>query len=405
VRILVANKFWYRRAGLERVMFDEIGWLEAAGHEVGHFSTQHPENDASPWSDYFAPYLELGPQTTLTSREKAVAVKRMFWNTVAARRFARLVRDFRPDVVHAHGIHRQISPSILVEARRAGVPIVQTLHDYHPICASGDLLLAGRCACDPPRCGPFDVLPCLLHGCVHQSRAKSALGAAELVWRRWVVRYEQLVDAFISPSRYLARIVTASGIRRRPIHVLPNAIPAPARMPDELPGEAFVYAGRLSREKGLGTLMRAAEAARVTLLVAGTGPLEQSLIAQAPRGVRFLGRLPGDEVDRLLAGSRAAVVPSEWAENAPMAVLEPMVLGRPVIATRMGGIPEQIRDGVDGVLVDAGDELQFAAALRVLADDAALADRLGRSARDRAITTFSPQAHLDGLLGIYSATM
>ena len=166
-----------------------------------------------------------------------------------------------------------------------------------------------------------------------------------------------------------------------------------------------MYAGRLSREKGLATLVRAAEAARVTLLVAGTGPLEQTLKAQAPRGVRFLGRLPGDEVDRLLAGSRAAVVPSEWAENAPMAVLEPMVLGRPVIATRMGGIPEQIRDGVDGVLVDAGDELQLAAALRVLADDAALADRLGRSARDRALTTFGPQAHLDGLLGVYSAVM
>ena len=99
-----------------------------------------PENDASPWSDYFAPYLEIGPQTTLTPREKAIAVERMFWNTVAARRFARLLRDFRPDVVHVHGIHRQISPSILLEARRAGVPVVQTLHDYHPICASGDLL-------------------------------------------------------------------------------------------------------------------------------------------------------------------------------------------------------------------------------------------------------------------------
>jgi glycosyltransferase involved in cell wall biosynthesis len=405
VRILVANKFWYRRAGLERVMFDEIGWLEAAGHEVAHFSTQHPENDASPWAGYFAPYLELGPQTPLTAREKAIAVERMFWNRVAAQRFARLLRDFRPDIVHVHGIHRQISPSILAEARRAGVPVVQTLHDYHPICASGDLLLAGRCACDPPLCGPVNVLPCVVHACVHQSKTKSVLGAVELLWRRWMVRYEQLVDAFISPSRYLARIVSVSGVRHRPIHVLPNAIPAPSHMPDELPGEAFVYAGRLSREKGLGTLMRAVEAAHVTLLVAGTGPLEHPLTAQAPRGVRFLGRLPGDEVDCLLAGCRAAVVPSEWAENAPMAVLEPMALGRPVIATRMGGIPEQIRDGVDGVLVDAGDELQLAAALRVLADDAALADRLGRSAHDRATTTFGPQAHLDGLLGIYSAAI
>ena len=133
-----------------------------------------------------------------------------------------------------------------------------------------------------------------------------------------------------------------------------------------------------------------------------SGPLERELRADPHHSVMFLGRVPGEDVDRLLASARAAVVPSEWAENAPMAVLEPMVLGRPVIATRMGGIPEQIRDGVDGVLVDAGDELQLAAALRVLADDSDLADRLGRSARERALTTFGPQAHLDGLEAIYS---
>ena len=405
MRIVVANKFWYRRAGLERVMFDEIGWLEAAGHEVAHFSTQHPENDPSPWSGYFAPYLEIGRETTLAPKEKAVAVQRMFWNGVAARRFAHLLRDFRPEIVHVHGIHRQISLSILVAAREAGVPVVQTLHDYHPICSSGDLLLGGRRACDPPRCGPANVLPCLVHGCVHGSRARSALGASDLLWRRWALRHERLVDAFISPSRYLADVVRACGIRRRPIHVLPNAIVAPELPPRGTPGDGFVYAGRLSREKGLRTLLRAAEMARVPLSVAGTGPLEESLRRRAPEHVRFLGRLAGDQVDRLLSGCRAAVVPSEWAENAPMSVLEPMALGRPVIATRMGGIPEQVRDGVDGLLVDSGDVLQLAAALRVLADDAPLAERLGRSARQRAGGEFSPRAHLNGLLDVYSAAL
>jgi glycosyltransferase involved in cell wall biosynthesis len=405
LRILVANKFWYRRAGQERVLFDEIEWLEAAGHEVAHFSTRHPENDPSPWAGYFSPYLEIGPQSRLSAREKAFAVGRMYWNQAAARQFARLLRDFRPDVVHVHGIHRQISPSILAEARRARVPVVQTLHDYHPICASGDLLLGGERACDPVACGPVNVLPCIVNGCVHQSKAKSVLGAADLLWRRWVVHAERLVDAFISPSRYLARVVVAGGLRHRPVHVLPNAIPAPQSEPDVAPGEAFAYAGRLSREKGLPTLLRAAEAAGVRLLVAGTGPLFDTLTAQARPSVRFLGRLPGQEVDRLLAGSRAAVVPSEWAENAPMAVLEPMILGRPVIATRMGGIPEQVRDGVDGILVDSGDHGQLTAALRALADDPALADRLGRSARERATTTFSPEAHLDGLLRIYSTVV
>ena len=401
MRILVANKFWYRRAGLERVMLDEIAWLEASGHEVAHFSATHPENDASPWSDYFAPYLEIGVETTLTTREKATAAARMFWNAEAARRFARLLRDFRPDIVHVHGMHRQLSPSILREAKRAHVPVVQSLHDYHPICPADDLLLGGTRACDPPRCGRVNVLPCALYHCVQHSRPKSALSAVEFLWRRWIVRYENLVDAFISPSRYLADAMRDGGLHRRPVHVLPNAVPTPALRAGAVAGDAFVYAGRLSREKGLATLLEATSLAGVPLVVAGAGPLRDSLVDAAPPGVEFLGRLDGGAVDDLLACSRAAVVPSEWAENAPMAVLEPMVLGRPVIATRMGGIPEQVRDGREGILVEAGDVVALAAAMRVLADDAALADRLGAAARRRASTLFGPAEHTAGLLRVY----
>jgi len=382
-------------------MFDEIAWLEAAGHEVAHFSATHPENDASPWADYFVPYLEIGIQSELRLRDKATAAGRMFWSFETGRRFARLLRDFRPDIVHVHGIHRQLSPSILHQAREARVPVVQSLHDYHPICPADDLLLAGARACEPPRCGPVNVLPCALYHCVQHSRPKSSLSALEFLWRRWIVRYETLVDAFISPSRYLQRTVEAGGYRRRPIHVLPNAIPIPAAAAGRS-SSAFVYAGRLSREKGLPTLLRAVELAHVPLLVAGDGPLRESLASSAPPGVEFLGRLDGASVDGLLARARAAVVPSEWAENAPMAVLEPMAQGRPVIASRMGGIPEQVRDGREGLLVPAGKPADLAAALRVLADDEALADRLGAAARERAVTLFAPQTHLDGLVRIYN---
>lgn len=401
----MANKFWYRRAGLERVMFDEIRWLEEAGHQVAHFSATHPENDESSWSNYFVPYLEIGVHTTLTPRQKATAAQRMFWNRDAARRFRHLVDGFRPDVLHVHGIHRHLSPSILVAAKQAGLPVVQSLHDYHPICPADDLLLGGKTACDPVLCGRFNVLPCAFYQCVQHNTLKSALSAAELLWRRWVVHIESLVDAFISPSHYLARTVQTGGLRHRPVHVLPNAIPDPPGAGLAPAGDEFVYAGRLSREKGLPTLLRAVERAQVQLVVAGDGPLRASLEQAAPPGVRFLGRVGGGDVNRLLAGARAAVVPSEWAENAPMAVLEPMVLGRPVIASRMGGIPEQVRDGRDGILVTACDDLELAAALRVLADDARLADRLGRSARARATSRFAPHAHTAGLVAIYSSVL
>jgi glycosyltransferase involved in cell wall biosynthesis len=403
MRILVANKCWYRRAGLERVMFDEIAWLEEAGHEVAHFSTAHPDNDASPWADYFAPYLEIGIHSRLGPRDKALAAVRMFWNADAARKFTRLLRDSHPDLVHVHGVHRQLSPSIVAEAHRARIPVVQSLHDYHPVCPADDLLFSGTSACEPTRCGPVNILPCALYHCVQNSRPKSAPSGIEFLWRRWVARYEPLADALISSNNYLQRTVRTGGYVRRPIHVLPNAIPTP---PDAgPPGEGFACAGRLSREKGLPTLLRAVRLAGVPMLVAGDGPLRDTLASAAPPGVEFLGRLDGAGVDALLSRSRAAVVPSEWAENAPMAVLEPMALGRPVIASRMGGIPEQVRDGRDGILIPPGDVQALAQALRTLDDDADLAAHMGEAGRLRAIERFGPAAHTDGLLQIYDGIL
>lgn len=413
MRIVVANKFWYRRGGLERVMFDEIGWLEQAGHQVAHFSTTHPENDASPWSAYFAPYLEIGPHGHLGPGGNALATARMFWNGAAARQFARLIDSFKPDVVHVHGIHRQLSPSILVVARRRGLAVVQSVHDHHPICAAGDLLQGGVHTCEPPCCGRFNVLPCVASRCVQASTVKSALAGAELLSRRWLAGYAALVDVFVSPSRYLASALARGGWQNVPMHVVANAlavsdrVPSPghekARLPLGHEQTYFAYTGRLSREKGLTTLLEAVQMAGVSLLVAGDGPQAADMRSRAPKGATFLGRLPGSAVDTLLAGCRAAVVPSECPENAPMAVLEPMGWGRPVIATRVGGIPEQLRGGVDGILVRPRDAVALAAALRLLGDDRELADRLGRSARLRVRARFSPESHLRGLERAYEA--
>jgi len=197
--------------------------------------------------------------------------------------------------------------------------------------------------------------------------------------------------------------VSAGGGIQAHMHIIPNAVPCAPDSTSATRSDFFVYAGRLSREKGLNTLFKAVELAGVRLIVAGDGPLRQTLAAAKPAGVTMVGRVGGDEVDALLRDCRAAVVPSEWAENAPMAVLEPMALGRPVIATRMGGIPEQIRDGLDGILTTSGDVLELAAAMGLLAQDPALAARLGRSARDRVASRFSPARHTASLMRVYSS--
>lgn len=401
MRVLAVNKFWYSRGGAEQMMFNEIAWLEDAGHEVAHFSAAHPLNRPSRWSRYFAPYLELGPGGDLRTTQKALAAARMFCNREAARRFTALLRDFRPDVVHFHGIHRQLSPSVMIAARRHDVAAVQTFHDHQAACPADVLLRAGREPCLPPLCNRLDPLPCVRHRCMRGSAAASVLTAAEFVWSYDVLHCESLVDVAIAPSRYLSRVLTEHGWRHTPLRVLPNATPPSARGGG---GDHFVYAGRLSVEKGVAVLLSATESARTRVVIAGEGPLLAPLQASAASHracVTFAGRVEPRDVGRLISTSRAVVVPSLCVENAPLTVLEAMASGRPVIATRVGGIPEQVRDGLDGLLVAPGDADGLAVALRRLSDDASLAHAMGESGRARVREVFSPESHTQGLLEVY----
>ena len=401
MRILIANKFWYQRGGLERVMLDEAEWLAGAGHEIAHFSTSHPKNDDSPWSDYFVRYRELGADGQLGVVEKGVAAVSMFYNREAARGFGRLLRDFRPDVVHVHGIHRQISPSILGVAARAGVPVIQSLHDYHHLCPGNVLLYGGAEVCAPRRCGVFWYGGCIRGRCVQGSLPASTVAAVETAWQRLTRAYERGITRFISPSVFVAGQMRLGGWTQ-PIDVVPNAVAAGST--DSAPSEGFCIIGRLSPEKGIGVALEAANRARVRVTVAGEGPAGERLRRDFPEA-DFVGHLDDVSVAKLVAQSSAVIVPSIWFENAPMSVLEAMASGTPVIASAIGGIPEQLTHDVDGLLVAPGDVTELAQAMSRIVGEPMLADRLGSSARETVAARFSPERHLNGLLDVYHATL
>lgn len=392
MRVLLAHKFWYRRGGAEQVVLDEDAALTAGGHQTAHFSTAHPYNEPSPWSDYFAPYLELGGRV-LTTKDKVTATARLFRNRVAAENFARLIDDFQPDVVHAHGIHRQLSPSILLTAKRMGVPVVQTLHDAHKVCPADLLLRAGSEPCWPPRCGSAWYGPALAHKCLKGSAAVTTLACAELAFQRLSGVYERSVTRFIAPSRFLAEAMRQGGWTSVPVDVVPNSVAL--SQPGQL-GDRFVFAGRLVPGKGVLELAEAAGTAGVDLVIAGEGPLATQL--EAMPYVRLAGWLEPWELREELRGCRAAVVPSTCLEIAPLAVLEAMACGVPVIASDLGGIPELVRDGHEGLLVPPGDVAALADALSALAHDKDLALRLGRAGWLRAAEEFNSNLQLDRLL-------
>lgn len=398
MRILIATKFWYLRGGLERVMFDEISWLKDAGHEVAHFSAEHPQNRPSPWSDYFAPYLELGENGSLRASQKLQAAARMFYGREAAKNFTRLVQDFRPDVVHVHGIHRQLSSSILLVTRRLRVPVVQTMHDFHAFCSADVLLRGDGSTCEPPLCDLSNPWPAVSQRCMRGSTALSALAAAECFYRNQVLHDLQLVTRFVSPSRFLADHMRSAGLSSRPIDIIPNALPLQRQARG---GPGLVFVGRLSREKGIDVLLNAAELADMPLTIAGEGPLRAYVESHANERVTTLGRVSPARVTELLASAAAALVPSTCLENAPLAVLEAMACGTPVVASSLGGIPELVRDGVEGLLVEPGSATALASALRTIRDDQKKARAMGVAARERIAEKFAPASHLEALLHTY----
>ena len=237
--------------------------------------------------------------------------------------------------------------------------------------------------------------------CVRGSLAASALSAAETTWARALRSYELGVTRFVCPSRFMADRM-ADGGWNLPVDIVPN--PAPLGAPRAGVGEGFVVVGRLVGEKGVSAAAEAARGAGANLCVAGDGPLLESLRAAYPE-VAFVGRVDGPRVDQLIRDARAVLVPSLVFENASMAVLEAMGAGVPVIASRVGGTPELLTDGVEGMLVPPGDVGALAAAMRTLGADRQIAAEMGASAWKRAARDFTMGRHMTGIVDSYSSAI
>jgi glycosyltransferase involved in cell wall biosynthesis len=395
MKVLLANKFFFRNGGSEVVLFQERDFLLAAGHEVVDFSMRDTRNLPSPCSEHFVENHDYrGAGGAGVKIRTALSLVHSF---EAVGRIKRLIRETRPDLVHCHNIYHQLTPSIIGAAKDMGVPVVLTLHDSKPVCPTYNRLREGK-PCSECLGGDFSRV--LRHRCADGSLGKSALLFLEASVQRWLGNYEK-VDAFIAPSQFMKEAISHRVPAGR-VSVLYNGVDTKgieAASGDE--GYAL-YLGRLSQEKGVETLLRAHEAADGgwALHVAGTGPLEPDLRARYAQA-RFLGHLSGEALAVAIKGAALIVVPSECYENCPMSVLEAMAHGKAVVASRMGGIPELVADGETGMLFEAGDSAQLGALLDQLMGAPELRRAMGRAARARAEAMFSMERHNAGLMEIY----
>jgi glycosyltransferase involved in cell wall biosynthesis len=381
-------------------MFDLARLQIDAGDEVAFFGMDHPDNEPMPYARHFPSYVEFrAPSMSMGIRASA----RMLYSRSAEAGIEAVITDFRPDVVHLHNIYHQLSPSVLRPIARAGIPSLMTLHDYKLACPTYQFLDHGK-ICEACLGGHF--YHAATHRCKDGSLAASLLATVES-YAHGITRAYSPVRLFIAPSRFLADKMKEAGVFPDRMRLLNHFIDAEPIAAAGNPGSGFVFAGRLSPEKGVDVLIEAAgQLPGVTVEVLGDGParaeLEGLATRVAPGRVRFHGRLGKEAVHAAMRGALAVVVPSRWYENQPMTVLEAFACGVPVIGSRIGGIPELVTDGESGYTVAPDDPTSLADGMRRLLAAPADALKLGRAARSQVLAAFAPDRHLRGIADLYT---
>jgi glycosyltransferase involved in cell wall biosynthesis len=384
MRILIVHNRYRQFGGEDAVVDGEAEMLRLAGHEVCVLMWS---NDDIEIDGLF---------------RRAAALRNAIWNPAAWRMVRDARRDFAPDIVHVHNTVAVASPAVLNASRGPGVGIVHTLHNFRHLCLNGMLFrnqsLCTDCVGKLPWRGA-------VRSCYRGSRSASVALAGSEVIHRALGTWTKTVHRFIALSEHSRGLHIAGGLDPDRIAVKPQTL---ARDPGcgNHRGDYALFAGRLSPEKGVSVLIQAwrREGLTVPLVIAGDGPEADRVrreTASLPT-VHMMGRVPRHQLLSLMKDARVLVLPSVWFESAlPVTLLEGLATGCPVVASRLGAIPEMVREGEEGILVPPGDPDAIARAIRELWQSEASRQRLGAGARAAFRERYSPEASRGVLLRIY----
>jgi len=385
------NNYGYIRGGSDRYFFDLTNLLRENGHSVSELVSRDSRNVSStPWD-----VRGFRPE-----KPEAGDLLRFFYSRDAKKVARRLVEKERPDLVHLHIYYGQMTASILGEFKARGIPVVQTLHEYKLICPIATMLRNGR-VCDACCSGSF--WKAAVHRCNRGSLTRSIVSSVEAYTSRGLGSVRN-VDHFIAVSDFVRETMIKYGVSPGKISTVHNFIECAEFTPGNDPGNYFIYFGRLEEIKGIRTLLAALERVGGKLVIAGEGDFRaeaEKLAKERHLDVEFVGFRKGTELHDLIRRSRCVLVPSEWNETFGLVILEANALGKPVIASRIGGMPEVIQDGTTGMLFESGDVTELAEAMRWMWNNPIGAIEMGRRGRKESQDKFGKQEHYRKIMSIY----
>ena len=405
MRILNIHKYYWPRDGASKYALQLGDLLRQQGNEVVPFAMQSPENLASRYDRFFVSNVDLHNPRRVSFLKKIQYAGRMFYSFEAKRKITALLQENNIDVAHLHNIYHHISPSILPILKKRRIPIVMTLHDYKLLTPNYTLFHHSAVHEEDARGWYWS---CVKNKCLKNDRAQSALATAEMIWHHKIMRYyERYVDHFIAPSQFMLDLCVKFGWPRAKFSYIPHPVEVPSGQ-RAVDGSYVAYAGRLSEEKGIEVLIQAAaKTPHIPYKIFGIGPDEDRLRAfvrdNAIHNITFEGFVTGEALQQAIANARLLVVPSIWYENAPLSVLEPMVMGKVVIGSRIGGIPELLPEKL---LCLAGDSVELARVITHWFEaPAAARTAAGQELKKQAKENHNSQVHVQRIVELYNAVV
>lgn len=375
MNILFAHNAYQQVGGEDAVVDSEITLLRRHGHSVALYTRHNDELHA------------LSPATAAVSA---------MWSTRSTREFSTLCNTFRPDLIHVHNTFPLISPSIYWAAARLHIPVVQTLHNFRLLCPQGAFLRNGVVCEDCLGKSPWRAV---VRRCYRASLPQSAVLSAMLSAHRAVGTYRNQVTRYIALNTFSRDRFVAAGLRADRMRIKPNFVDS-IIAPDWENRRDGLYVGRLSEEKGIGTLLGSARLVGETRIAAiGTGPLETQ-VADA-LGEAFLGFRSREDIMRRMRAASFLIVPSLCLEQLPTTILEAFASGLPVIASRLGALSNIVEEHVTGLLYTPGDAVDLAAKITWATSHVREMQRMGRAARTEYEAKYTPSINYSMLMEIY----
>lgn len=399
MRILLVNKYHYLKGGSEKYYFELGELLKSHGHDVAYFSMEDPKNISTGDKEYFVKSCDMNSKDIT----KALDV---IYNKDNEKIMEYALCDFKPDIVHLNNFQRQLSASIIKPIKKRNIPIVFTAHDVQAICPAITMQDRFSKVCESCTGGKY--YNCLMKKCIKNSTLKSLLGALEGCYYRINKIYSKDINTIVTPSDFVKNKFLNDGISNEKIKVLPNYVEInDYNVSTSDDGYAFFF-GRLSKEKGVVNLVNAFSKCKYgKLYIAGEGPEKENILNIIKENgisdrVKLLGFLDKKNIIKNISRCKFVVIPSTCNENCPYSIIESFAVGKTVLATNIGGIPELVVDNQTGFLFENNNIVELAEKIDDLFVNDEKTNFINKNVKNIAKNKYSKEAYYNNIMKIYN---